>query len=163
MSNNTHLIASLIAANTKPTPPALPCAACGGAHRITQCNTIAHFDMEAHLREELEKAQDERDSAQASLARARKEIESYHAVIDDATKRYSYLYDGWRKAQSNDEVADVVRKAMFNWEETRAALYERKDTMTTAPDPPPDPGPLDDDCPPTCPDQCPDHSHGMSL
>lgn len=61
--------------------------------------------------------------AEARVVRARNEIEAYRAVVSDATRRYSYLYDGWRKAKSNNEVAEAVRAAMFDWETTRERLY----------------------------------------
>jgi hypothetical protein len=138
------------------------CPACGVEHEVFIQPAVAPQTAMREWDALRNALADERERAQTAAARHRKEIESYRAVIDDATKRYSYLFDGWRKAQNNEEIAEVVRKAMFNWQETRAALYERKDTMTAAPDPPPDPGPLDDDCPPTCPDECPDHGHGRT-
>lgn len=78
----------------------------------------------AELRAQVERLSGELESAQTAAARARNEIESNRAVIEDAMKRYTYIFDGWRKAQNNEDIADVVRTAMFDWEETRARLYE---------------------------------------
>lgn len=91
---------------------------------LDQRNLI--YDADQHMRRLAERnahAEDEIATLRTQLARAREEIDAYRAVISDATKRYSYIFDGWRKAQNNEEIADAVRKAMFDWEATRDRLY----------------------------------------
>jgi hypothetical protein len=52
--------------------------------------------------------------------RWKKESDILRAAIDDCYRRFNILYEGWRAAKSNDEVADAVSKALFDWTDRRA-------------------------------------------
>lgn len=88
--------------------PSAPWGVVVGALAMESSDTLA-------LRDELSTLRAQFAEAQAEMNMWRTRYESINELLDDSMRRFNILYDGWRAAKSNDELADVLTRALFDW------------------------------------------------